>query len=212
MSPRIVPIVEGPGDATAVPVLLRRILDEQLQAHEVQVASAKKLSRSAIKAKLPKALEHAARETDCRAIMVMMDADKECARHLAEMMSRIAAQQGVALPIVIVCPNVEYEAWLIASIDTIRGRPFGMRRAILDPSTSYPDEVERIRDAKGWLSKHMLGMKNYKPTLDQAPLTAKIDLGLAACRSRSFRRLCHAVEEAVDGIRSCTAKVTPPTN
>ncbi len=155
-------------------------------------------------------LHLAARDAIDGAIIVLVDADRDCAHELAAEMSRIAVQENINRPVAIVCPNAEYEAWLIASIDTIRGDPIGRREAIVKSSTSCPANVEDIRDAKGWLSEHMIGDKVYKPTQDQAPLTAMIDLELTANRSRSFKRLCHAVEEIVAGIRSGTANVTPP--
>ncbi len=208
MPPLIVPIVEGDGELQAVPLLLRRVLDH-LKENAIQIAAPKKLKRHTIESKLPSALKHAANEKDCEAIIVMLDADDDCAQELAARMSWIASQQNITLPVAMVCPNAEYEAWFIASIDAIRGHSIGHRKALFDSTTSCPKDVEGIRDAKGWLSDRMLEGKSYKPTQDQAPLTARIDFDLAAGRSRSFRRLCHAVQEIVDGIRSSTANVTP---
>lgn len=45
----IVPIVEGPGDVEAAPVLLRKILFEHLGSHDIAVAKPKKAGgRSAL--------------------------------------------------------------------------------------------------------------------------------------------------------------------
>ena len=212
MQQLIVPIIEGDGEIEAVPMLIRRVLLEQLQEHEIQVAAPKKLHRNAIDSNLPVILRYAANEEGCGAIIVMMDADKDCPQQLASKMSSIASQQNIAMPVAMVCPNVEYEAWLIASIDVMRGHSIGHRKAEIELDASCPEDVEGIRDAKGWLSEHMIGRRSYKPTQDQAPLTAWIDLQLAVNRSRSFKRLCHAVEEVVAGIRSGTADVTPPAS
>jgi hypothetical protein len=52
--------------------------------------------------------------------------------------------------------------------------------------------------------------RSYKPTEDQADLTYYIDLKLVQSKSRSFRRLCHAVEELIEAVDNGLATVTPP--
>ena len=212
MPNRIVPIVEGHGEIEAAPLLIRRVLQERFNEYGFQVSRVKRLKRHRIQSDLPKMLHLAALDAIDGAIIVLVDADRCCAQELAAEMSQIAEEQNLYCPVAIVCPNAEFEAWFIASIDTMRGEPIGRREAIVESSANCPANVEDIRDAKGWLSEHMLGNMVYKPTQDQAPLAAMIDIELASNRSRSFKRLCHAVEEVVVGIRSGTASVTPPAS
>ncbi len=49
----------------------------------------------------------------------------------------------------------------------------------------------------------------YKETEDQEAMTRLVDLDLAKANSRSFRRLYHAVEEAVGLIDTGEIRVTP---
>ena len=209
MCPTIVPIVEGHGECSAVPILVRRVLHEKLSEYEFVVNHTKRMRRHRIKSDLPRMLRLAARDATGGAILVLIDADEDCAQDLATEISRVSNQQNIDVPVAIVCPNSEYEAWFIASIETLAGEGIGIRGAAIDPSAVCPPDVESISDAKAWLRRYMPRGMTYKETQDQAPFTAKIDIGLAASRSRSFRRLCHAIEELVSGMRSGQASVTP---
>ena len=208
MKQSIIPIVEGHGDVRAAPELIRRVLFD-INEYEIQVANPKRLKRHRIADDLPKTLQYAAQEPGSGAIIVIVDADRDCAQELAKNISQITQRRNIRLPVAIVCPNTEYEAWLIASVDTIRGRPIGGRGAAIDAGAICPQDVETISDAKKWLSDRMPKHMAYKPTQDQRELTSMMDLQLASTRSRSFRRLRHAVEEIVVGIRSKSARVTP---
>ncbi len=209
MSHAIVTIVEGYGEIEAASHLIRRVLHEHFEEYGLQVSRPKRLKRQRIKKDLPRMLQHAANEKGCRAIIVLVDSDKNCAQELASKMALIASRLNIQLPVAIVCPNSEYETWFIASIDTIRGKSIGRRRALIDPEAACPENVECIGGAKEWLQSRMLGGMSYKPTQDQAPFTERIDLQLAAKRSRSFRRLFHAIEEILQGMRLGETRVTP---
>jgi hypothetical protein len=82
--------------------------------------------------------------------------------------------------------NREYEAWFIASIESLRGK-----QRIREDADSHPNP-ETPRNAKGQLEKRMLAGSSYQETADQAPLTAAFDMALAHQRCRSFRRLVRA--------------------
>ena len=209
MAYSIVPIVEGQGDVSAAPELIRRVLFEHLLEYQFRVAKPKRLKRNRIDSDLPKILQYAAQEPDAVAIIVIVDSDEGCARELAEQVSQIARDRNIGVPVATVCPTTEYEAWFIASIDTIRGKDIGGRGAKIDQSATCPETFETISGPKEWLSGLMPFNMSYKPTQDQTPLTMMIDLLLAKARSRSFQRLCHAVKEVVDGAKSGSAMVTP---
>jgi hypothetical protein len=59
------------------------------------------------------------------------------------------------------------------------------------------------------LTERLSGSRAYKEDEDQAAFTQRIDLELAKQNSRSFRRLCHAVEEIIAAIDGGTSAVTP---
>ena len=209
MAQTIVPIVEGQGDVKAAPALIRRVLHEDLGEYQFQVAPAKRLKRTRIRSDLSKVLEYAAKESEAGAIIVIVDADNDCAQELARKMSRISVQRNIGLPVGIVCPKTEYESWFIASIDDIKAQAVGQRGFVIDSAAHCPNNVEAISDPKKWLSDRMRTNMAYKPTQDQTPLTHKMNLQRVKARSRSFRRLCHAVEEVVAGIRAGSTTVTP---
>jgi hypothetical protein len=98
----------------------------------------------------------------------------------------------------VVMANREYEAWFLASIEALRGKS-----GILSAAVSHPDP-ESPRDAKGELELRMLHGSSYSPSVDQAPLTAHLDLESAYRRCRSFRKLVRAF-----GILAAAAGVAP---
>ena len=209
MSYSIVPIVEGHGDVKSAASLIRRVLSEQLNEYGIQVAGPKRLRRNRIDQDLPRMLQYAAQEPNCVAIIIVVDADECCVQELAENISRITRERNLRLPVSTVCPKSEYETWFIASIDNIRGQAIGKREARISQDAICPTNIEDISDAKKWISDQMPKNMSYKPTQDQEPLTRMIDFKMASERSRSFRRLCHAVEEVVTGIRTKGTRVTP---
>ena len=182
--PTIVPIVEGYGEVQAVPELVRRVLQHH-QAYEILVDHAIRQPRSQLaKEGTFKAVVAVARkQPDCSAILVVFDADEACPADLALQLLRWGTDQLGDFPLWVVIAKQEYEAWLIASIETLRGR------RNIRPDVAPPADVEVIRDAKGWLSAQMPASIKYSETSDQAALTAALDFRLAHRRSPSFRKL-----------------------
>lgn len=93
----------------------------------------------------------------------------------------------------IVCATREYEAWFLASLESIH------------PSHTYKGEPEAIRAAKGWLKRQF----DYREARDQSAYTRALDVVLAWDRSRSFKRLYHAFEQIVAAVETNQAIVTP---
>ena len=147
-------------------------------------------------------------ERDCAAILILMDADKHCALHIAtDLSQRIIAMQS-KVPVAIVIANCEYEAWFLASLETIAGQDLEGRPG-LPTGLTHPGEVESLVGVKGWLTRQLPEGRIYKPTQDQLAMTRLIDTEKARHRSRSFRRLCHALAETVAAIDSGQRIVTP---
>ena len=183
----IQPIVEGPGDAAAVPLLLRRLRDEA-QAWGIEVGRPHRKPRAQLvkKDSLQSAVRVAVLRQDCAAILILFDADDDCPKELAPTLEEWAREAAGGRPCAVVMANREYEAWFLASIEALRGKS-----AILHDATSHPDP-EGPRDAKGELEQRMRGGASYSPTVDQAALTAHLDLESAHRRCRSFRKLVSA--------------------
>ena len=207
--PHIVPVVEGPGDLLATPILLRKILYDQCNRFDIGVGRPKKANgKGNLTRDLERFLKYAALHPDCAGILVLIDSDNDCPVELAQDYCARARQTGLSVPIVVVCAVREYEAWLIASLDSIKDNPRG-GSPIISAEASYSGDVESMSDAKDWLGDQMPSGRAYRETTDQASLTNLIDISLAASNSRSFVRLCHAVDEMVAAIDSGTAMITP---
>ena len=207
--PKIVPIVEGDGEVLAVPLLLNKLIAE-IGRWEVGIdrpLNAGSCSNLTKAGGLERFVQNAALRADCGAILVLMDADKGCPLKIVrEFVERITTL-GTKYPVVVAVANCEYEAWFLASLESIAGKDLEGRRG-LPAGLTYPDyDVENLVDVKGWLRRHL--SRKYKETLDQPALTRMINPALIAPRSRSFRRLQHAVEEAVEAMDLGHVVVTP---
>jgi len=188
--PSIIPIVEGPGDGEAAPILIRRILYEVFQKYDWSVGNPKCVhSLSILRRDLEKYIRYAELEVGSAGILILLDLDDGCpwleAQSLVESIHRIKHH----LPIAVVLAYREYEAWFLASIERFSGQ------YALPKEIETPPDVEIIRGAKEWITERMAPGKIYKETIHQAAMSAKMDIPLAAHRSRSFRRLIQAVED-----------------
>jgi len=183
----IQPIVEGQGEEVAVPLLLRRLRDEA-QAWGLEVATPHRKRRTQLvkKDSLQSAVRVAALRPDCAGILVLFDADDDCPKELAPILEEWAREAASGILCAVVMANREYEAWFLSSTEALRGRA-----NILPDATSHPDP-ETPRDAKGELERRMRRGASYSPTVDQATLTAHLDLETAYRRCRSFRRFVNA--------------------
>lgn len=208
-NPVIVPIVEGDGEVKAIPNLLRRVLGELHGRYDIRI---QRPINARGKPKLLKRfenfLEYARRNQECNAVLVLLDGDKDCPRDLTAALTQTAARLNLGIPVAIVCAHREYEAWFVASLDSATGE--NIRATLgLSETAAFEGDVESIGSPKGWIQAQMPQSTGYKETQHQASLTPFIDIEHTQGRSRSFRRLCHAVEEILCAIESGTPIVTP---
>jgi|GEM_PF-535672 len=210
LMPKIVPIVEGPGEVEAVPALLWKLLAE-MERYDIQVGEAQNAhgcGNLIVPGGVEKFVGNAWTKRDCGAVLILMDAEEQCAMQLAADFSRRILAMGVRFPVATVIAKCEYEAWFLASLETIAGVSFGNRQG-LPAGLSYPGEVEEKVGVKGWITRQLPEGRIYKETLDQVAMTRLISLESARQRSRSFRRLCHALKQAVDAIDTGQVVLTP---
>ena len=208
--PKIVPIVEGEGEKRAVPALCYKILHE-LGRHDIFVAPplvAKGVGNLLAAGGLEKFLNAAYREQDCAAVLILLDADDACALTLARNLGSRIQSQGLRHPVVVVIAACEYEAWFLASATALQGQDVGGRYT-LPSHFSYAGNVEERRGVKEWLDKQLPAGIDYSPATDQVHLTRLIAPTLARANSRSFRRLCHAIEQILDAVDNNKIVVTP---
>jgi hypothetical protein len=210
--PTLVSIVEGDGEVAALPILLNRLLKEN-RREDLRIARPKNAHGHTNLRKdggIERFVELAFREKGCAGVLVLLDCDEtsECPASVARKLAVRINAQSPRHPVAIVCARREYEAWFLASLETLVGKRIDQRPG-LPANLKAPDQPEEIRDAKRWLSRQLPGSRAYKETEDQAPLSRLIDLDLARSRSRSFLRLSHAVENLLQAINQGTCQVTP---
>lgn len=183
----IAPIVEGKGEQDAIGVLLRNIA----ASRGLYIEVAPPFRVDSAKMRKPEELQRAVRLQSVRVgdhggVLILRDGDDkdvDCVVELASELASAAEPVGAATEVVIAAP--EFEAWILASIDTV-----GEHRLVSD-STPILDPEAR-RGAKERLRGVMA--ESYRETIHQAAFASLIDIDKAAQRSRSFKRLVHAVE------------------
>ena len=188
----IFPIVEGHGDARALPILLRRLANAD-SIYDLRVLAPFRIPKGQITNtdELEKAIEFGARklrqEDRNSGILVLLDADEDCPAQLApRLLQRIAIARADVVSRVVVA-KCEYEAWFLAAAHSLRGR-----RGVRDDATP-PDDVESIRDAKGYLERHlMIPDARYSESIDQPAFTAVFDINEART-APSFEKLIRDV-------------------
>lgn len=203
---KIYAIVEGHGEANqpsaaekpAIVVLINRLL-RKLQCQTLFVPEKIPPFRLTYSQffhgeKFENAIRFHLKYPDCAALLVLLDMDDDCPKAKAfNLIARIRSVGTLPFSVAVVCAKREYEAWFLASLESIH------------PEHRYPNEPEALRDAKGWLKKQF----GYRQIRNQSAYTAKLDIELAQTRSRSFRRLCHAIEEIVMSAEYGQCIVTP---
>jgi hypothetical protein len=129
---------------------------------------------------------------NCHAIVVILDADDDCPKDLAPELLNRARNAAQSIPVSVVLPKAELEAWFVGSIESLRGV-----RGI-STSASSPENPETIRDAKGFLTEVMGGDRHYIETTDQTAFIAAFDIDQARRNCRSFRKFYEDFHRIVD--------------
>ncbi|MDA8080831.1 MAG: DUF4276 family protein [Actinomycetota bacterium] len=192
MTRTIAAIVEGHGEVSALPVLLRRIAESVVPAEDVEIPRPHRISRSALLKgqKFESAVAAAANKvTDRGGILVLIDADDDCPAKLGPSLSSRAKAARSDRVSCVVLATMEYEAWFIASVSSLAGKNG------LPNNISKPNNPENIRGAKEWLGRQMAGSRTYSPTTDQPALTKLFDMALARRNSPSFDKFWRDVEK-----------------
>lgn len=181
----VAPIVEGHGEETAVPILLRR-LNEAIEPRQwlrvnppirVKAQAFFKMDHD-FRRFVSLAAGKAAQEQG--GVLILMDCEDDCPATLGPKL--LAAAKGVRgdVPYLVVLARREFETWFIAAAPSLQGV------CGLPVDLTTPEYFEDIRDAKGWLGRQM--PNGYKETEHQQRLAARFDLRQARS-ARSFDRL-----------------------
>jgi hypothetical protein len=161
----------------------------------------------------------ALKRKDVGGILVLLDGDiKKIAGKpacLAEVAVKLANDSsefggGKTFSVAVVFAVKEFESWLIAGYDSLKGKTLSDGRAI-PTSADLPADVEHApRDAKKWFRDLIEG--GYKPTRDQSTLTKLVQVEtIRQQKLRSFQRFACAISELVEGIRNENYTASPPS-
>lgn len=205
---KIYAIVEGRGEADpptldkkalpAVTILIARLLEDRqcrrLYPAKLRPWRMRSCGDFFAKDKLEQVIRAHKEYADCAAVLVLFDLDDGCPKEVGTAIAdRIRAMEALPFTVAVVCAKREYEAWFLASLESIH------------PGTTYGGDPEALRAAKGWLEREF----GYREVRDQARYTRALDIALAGQRSRSFRRLTHAVDEIIASAGAGESWVTP---
>jgi hypothetical protein len=176
--PHIGLVVEGSGDIGAVPMLLRRHLQSQGFMKDILGKPIPLNGKGSATAEdgIERYVATAAIRPGCRAVVVVLDADKEptCVEG-PTLLAR--AQTRVHVPVLVALAERDFEDWMYCSIES-------MELGTID---------FQVGKNGGSVIEAALYPRSYvKPTW-QPRLTSRMDLELAAGRSVSLRRLLDRV-------------------
>jgi hypothetical protein len=126
-------------------------------------------------------------------ILVILDSNDSCPAVLGpQLLARVRVARS-DMPSAVVLANREFEAWFLASAESLRGHRG------LPQDLQSPVNPEEIRGAKEWLERYV----PYAPTIDQAALTSAFEFSAARRASSST----NAIETSRDSwVRSGRAK------
>lgn len=207
MSVRLACIVEGHGEVSAVPVLLRRLaalVDPGLAVHIPQPIRVPR-DKLVKQGELERAVELAARKIGGQgAIVVLVDSHGDCPAHLGPQLLQRALNTRGNLPFAVIVAKQEYEAWFLAAAESLRG----LRG--LDADLSPPSDPEAITGAKEWLSERMEGNRKYVETLDQPALSQTFDIDQARRSSASFDKCYRDILRLLQPVQQAGPSGAPP--
>ena len=195
MTVKIGCIVEGESEVATVPILIRRIAANLYPELPIVVPPPIRRPRNKVvkENELERAVEFVARQIGGQgAIFIILDSDKDCPAELGPALLHRASQTRSDLPIAVVLAKHEFEAWFLASAESLRGKR-GLKRNI-----SPPDNPEAIRGAKEWLRRRMQRGKTYSETQDQPALAALFDIDQARQADsfdKCYRDIVYLLEE-----------------
>ncbi|MGQ4517113.1 DUF4276 family protein [Streptomyces sp. DW26H14] len=195
----IASVVEGEGEISALPVLLRRLMHES-EIWDADIPRPFLVDRGRLvrRGGLEAAVEAQARRVPPEhpgGVLVVIDADDDCPAALGPSLLARAEATRPDRRTAVVMANREFEAWFLASAPSLGGR------AGLAEHLEVPANSETLRDCKGWLTHHRRDEVRYRPRVDQAALTQAMDLGLARTNSSSFDKFCRDITYLVTGKR-----------
>ncbi|MCY4074068.1 MAG: DUF4276 family protein [Acidobacteria bacterium] len=202
---KIQPIVEGHGEVEALPVLLRRFIDAA-QVWTVGVGQPIRRPRNRLVQEdgVRQAVRLALEQPECGAVLVLLDGNTDCPAELGPTVQRWAIAAADDTPCRVVLAHREYEAWFLASIESLRGF-----HGVTTNAQPHPDP-EGPRGAKEQLRARMQPGAIYLPTVDQPAFSSEFSLAAAYRGCRSFRKLADSFASLIRAMGHDITTWPPP--
>lgn len=191
----IASVVEGHGEEKALLGLLHRLVPHLREGAYAHIQPAYRLPRDRILK--PEPLAQAltvltARRPWPTAVLVLLDADDDCAVDLATQVRTLAQTTHAHLPLTAVVAVREFEAWFLAGAAGLAGH-MGLPHDL-----TPPPHPESIRGAKEWISERLPTGLTYRPPAHQPSFVQHFDLDAARHTAPSFDKLCREVLRLLD--------------
>jgi Domain of unknown function (DUF4276) len=184
---RLVCIVEGQGEVTAIPSLCARVMSHLgIQGWVIDKEPIRRPRSSIVDGRRPgpkrpcredgviRAME-LARSRRADAVLMLCDEDDDCAATWGPDATRVMSRMVPAMAVMAVR---EYETWLLLARDAITLGAAGIQ------------QPEKLRDAKKALAVLVPG---YLPTTHQLSETRGLDVAFLRSRSKSFDKLVRSI-------------------
>jgi hypothetical protein len=179
MNPVIATIVEGHGDVSAVPHLLRMLHPQVDVPRPVRFPKSQLVHQATLERAVRYALANIP-PNHPGLILLVIDADKDCPATLGTQLLRQMQPAASGVDCYVVIAKREFECWILGGV-----AGFGE-----DNPEAAGMAKEKIRAMNGGL---------YKESIDQVKFTSRIDPDRLAERSPSFRRLKRRLEAFIAG-------------
>lgn len=192
----IATIVEGDGEVVAVPILLRRLIPHLCadafaeilrpirQPRDRLVYNKDECLKNSILLAAAKLKQLKFRDS-ASLILVLCDADEDCVKTLAEQMGAVASEAASQHSVSTILAVREYETWFVGAAESLE--------RFLQLTGDIPENPEQSGSKKRWIEDRFKGTK-YSETVDQARMTATMDLTRCRLRCPSFDKLCRDLE------------------
>ena len=189
--PKIVVIVEGHGEEESLRPLVNQIIESNCGLVYPIIMAPYRVSWGSLVNKpddLERYAEIVLREGGPGSrLLVLLDADGLCPAELGPRLFECLIRRFPKVFVSVTVADHEYESWFVASAESIAEHV----GTVL--TVQVPDNIEEIRDPKGWLERYVLN-RRYRETADQASFSRCINVPLARQRSKSFNRFCIELE------------------
>jgi hypothetical protein len=219
---RLVIFAEGQGGVQSTKKLVYRLLDRSqgrehlfVDDHVIQVGGLTALVNRGGETDWVSKVKVAAKRGDVGAMLLVLDGDFSgksfqttegrlpfCAKTYAALLAKRAREAGAGnlFSLGVVITRAEFESWLIAGCPELAKH--------CQPHESADFLENGMKGAKKWISERTKAP--YKPTRHQDDWASQINLNAPLLNDmRSFKRMCHAVEQLVQSVRDGRPVCTP---